>query len=106
MCVVDLFLMCRIAEYRKKMFSTTASIVKAVYETGSIITAAGIIMAVAFSGLLFSDIEVLNMVGFIMASSVIFDTFVVRTILVPAIMAISTTNSSTTPLLTHLLLHY
>src|SRR5690606_38026411 len=53
----DIFLISRIVEYRALNFYTSASVVKGVYKTGSIITGAGIIMAIAFSALSFSKVE-------------------------------------------------
>mmetsp|Transcript_9791 Transcript_9791/g.17871 ORF Transcript_9791/g.17871 Transcript_9791/m.17871 type:complete len:907 (+) Transcript_9791:219-2939(+) len=85
----DIFLVCRIAEYRTLGFTNKAAILKAVYETGGIITAAGIIMAIAFGGMLFSTTDALNQIGWILFSSVLFDTFVVRTILVPAVISLA-----------------
>ncbi|MHA1828838.1 MAG: MMPL family transporter, partial [Candidatus Heimdallarchaeaceae archaeon] len=57
--------------------------------TGGIISMAGVIMAISFSGLMFSNVWVLNEFGFILTIAVILDTFVIRTILVPAIMYIA-----------------
>eukprot|EP00471_Norrisiella_sphaerica_P012042 CAMPEP_0184504814 /NCGR_PEP_ID=MMETSP0113_2-20130426/52661_1 /TAXON_ID=91329 /ORGANISM="Norrisiella sphaerica, Strain BC52" /LENGTH=786 /DNA_ID=CAMNT_0026894473 /DNA_START=654 /DNA_END=3014 /DNA_ORIENTATION=+ len=85
----DIFLMCRVAEYRMEGYTNRASILKAVHETGGIITAAGIIMAIAFGGMLFSTTDTLNQIAWILFSSVLFDTFVVRTILVPAVLTIA-----------------
>ena len=59
------------------------------YKTGGIITAAGVIMAIAFSGLMISSLVVMKQLGFILCFAVLVDTFVIRTILVPAIMSIA-----------------
>ena len=48
--------------------------------------AAGIIMAIAFSGLLFSSQMLLNQCAFYLVFAVLIDTFVIRTVLVPSIM--------------------
>ena len=45
-------------------------------------------MAVAFSGLLMSSVGVLNQTSFFMVFSVLLDTFLIRMIMVPAIMGI------------------
>jgi uncharacterized membrane protein YdfJ with MMPL/SSD domain len=50
---------------------------------------AGIIMAISFSGMIFSNVMILNEFGFILTIAVILDTFIIRTILVPAIMSIA-----------------
>jgi len=65
-------------------FSTPDSILLGLYKTGRIITAAGVIMAIAFSGLLFSDIPSLNQLAFYLVFAVLFDTFIVRSALVPS----------------------
>lgn len=53
------------------------------------ISGAGVIMALAFTGLLFSDKLVFQQFGLLLIVSVLFDTFVVRTVLVPALMLIA-----------------
>ena len=52
------------------------------------ISAAGVIMALAFAGMLANDDKFLNEFGFIAILGVLLDTFVVRTILVPAILSL------------------
>ena len=47
----DVFLISRVLEFRLRGYTNKASIVKGLYKTGHIITAAGIIMAVAFFGI-------------------------------------------------------
>eukprot|EP00299_Pterocystis_sp_00344_P015624 c7814_g1_i1.p1 GENE.c7814_g1_i1~~c7814_g1_i1.p1 ORF type:complete len:818 (-),score=193.80 c7814_g1_i1:51-2504(-) len=84
----DCFILTRIVEFRESGFTEHASIKLAVYKTGSIITAAGTIMSIAFAGLLLSEMPLLNMCSFFIVFSVLFDTFVVRSLLVPATMAI------------------
>ena len=44
--------------------------------------------AVAFSGFLFSNVPLLNQLGLFVVLSVLVDTFVVRSLLVPAVMVI------------------
>ena len=56
--------------------------------SGPVISWAGIIMAVAYSGFLFSDIPLLNQLGFYIVFAVLVDSFVVRPLLVPALMHI------------------
>lgn len=85
----DIFLMCRVQEYRLEGYSNDASILRAAVETSGIITAAGVIMAIAFGGLLFSQTDTLNQIAWLLFSSVLFDTFIVRTVLVPAFMSLA-----------------
>jgi uncharacterized membrane protein YdfJ with MMPL/SSD domain len=58
-------------------------------KTGAIITAAGLIMTIAFAGLLLSTSALLVQFGFMLCFAVLLDTFVVRTALVPAIMHVA-----------------
>ncbi len=85
----DIFLLSRISEFRDMGFTEKASIHKGLFKTGNIISFAGIIMAIAFSGLLFSRVMVLNQFGFMLCIAVLIDTFIIRTILVPAIMSLA-----------------
>ncbi|MHA1685816.1 MAG: MMPL family transporter [Candidatus Heimdallarchaeaceae archaeon] len=85
----DIFLLSRISEYRDLGFNDRASILRGLYKTGGIITAAGIIMAISFSGLLLSTEMVMNQFGFMLCVAVLIDTFIIRTILVPAIMSVA-----------------
>ena len=85
----DIFLLSRISEFRDKGFTDKASIHKGLYKTGNVISFAGIIMAIAFSGLLLAREMVLIQFGFMLCVAVLIDTFIIRTILVPAIMAIA-----------------
>ena len=84
----DVFLISRILEFRLNEFDDDGAVLKGLYKTGGIITAAGIIMAVAFSGLLMSGELLLNQTAFILVAAVLIDTFVVRTILVPVLMGL------------------
>jgi len=85
----DIFLVSRIVEYRKLGFSDRASVFRGTTKTGGIISGAGIIMSLAFSGLCFSDKLLMQQFGVLLIVSVLFDTFVVRTILVPAMMLVA-----------------
>ena len=58
---------------------------RAVVATGPIITSAGIILAGTFAAMMFGEITTLAQLGFSVAVGVLIDTFVVRTMLVPAI---------------------
>jgi uncharacterized membrane protein YdfJ with MMPL/SSD domain len=82
----DIFLISRIAEYRMRGLSDRDSIVYGVAKTGGIISGAGLIMAIAFSGLLFAPKLMLQQFAVLLIVSVLLDTFVVRTVLVPAMM--------------------
>eukprot|EP00441_Pelagodinium_beii_P008701 CAMPEP_0197692074 /NCGR_PEP_ID=MMETSP1338-20131121/110595_1 /TAXON_ID=43686 ORGANISM="Pelagodinium beii, Strain RCC1491" /NCGR_SAMPLE_ID=MMETSP1338 /ASSEMBLY_ACC=CAM_ASM_000754 /LENGTH=535 /DNA_ID=CAMNT_0043274697 /DNA_START=254 /DNA_END=1861 /DNA_ORIENTATION=- len=82
----DIFLISRIVEFRLDGYSDRASIILGVANTGGIISGAGSIMAVAFSGLFFSNKLLHQQFALLLVTSVLLDTFVVRTVLVPALM--------------------
>ena len=84
----DIFLFSRVYELRKSGMSDRMAINKAVEVSGPVISAAGVIMALAFAGMLANDDKFLNEFGFIAILGVLLDTFVVRTILVPAILSL------------------
>lgn len=65
-----------------------SSVIRTVRSTGGVITAAGLIFAASMSGLLFSSIGTVAQGGFIIGIGILIDTFVVRTITVPAIAAL------------------
>jgi len=84
----DIFLICRVSEYRQLGLPTRQAIAYGLAQTGPIITAAGAVMALAFAGLLFSAEPTLNELSFYLVFAVLFDTLIIRTILVPALMSI------------------
>jgi RND superfamily putative drug exporter len=55
-------------------------------ETGGIITAAAAIMIAVFAGFLLADARVVKMVGLGLGGAIFIDAFVLRTVLVPAVM--------------------
>jgi RND superfamily putative drug exporter len=63
-------------------------IIRTLGSTGGVITAAGLIFAASMCGLLFSSIGTVVQGGFVIGVGILLDTFVVRTITVPAIAAL------------------
>ena len=61
-----------------------SGVIRTVSQTGGVITAAGLIFAASMIGLQFSSITTLAQIGFIIASGILLDTVLVRTITVPA----------------------
>ncbi len=57
-------------------------------ETGRVISAAGAIMALVFASFILGDERVIKLFGLGLASAILIDAFVIRTILVPALMHI------------------
>lgn len=63
-------------------------IIRTLSSTGGVITAAGLIFAASMGGLLFSSIGIVVQGGFVIGIGILLDTFVVRTITVPAVAAL------------------
>jgi RND superfamily putative drug exporter len=61
-----------------------SGVIRTVTQTGGVITAAGLIFAASMIGLQFSSISTLVQIGFIIAAGILLDTFLVRTVTVPA----------------------
>ncbi len=63
-------------------------IIRTLSSTGGVITAAGLIFAASMCGLLFSSIGTVVQGGFVIGVGILLDTFLVRTITVPAVAAL------------------
>jgi putative drug exporter of the RND superfamily len=61
-----------------------SGVIRTVGSTGGVITAAGLIFAAAMFGLLFASIGTIVQVGFVVGTGILLDTFLVRTVTVPA----------------------
>ena len=83
----DIFTIERIKENVWNGYKTNDAISMGIGKTARIITGAGMIMMIAFGGLMFSNTYILIQFGFVLAFGVLLDTFVVRTLLVPALMS-------------------
>jgi RND superfamily putative drug exporter len=64
--------------------STRYGVIRTLASTGGVITAAGLIFAASMWGLLFSSIGTVVQGGFVIGAGILLDTFLVRTVLVPA----------------------
>jgi RND superfamily putative drug exporter len=64
-----------------------SGVIRTMGSTGGVITAAGLIFAASMFSLLFSSISTLVQAGFVVGVGVLLDSFLVRTITVPAIAA-------------------
>lgn len=78
-----IFLMSRAREEARK-FGTREGMLRALTATGPVITSAGIILAGTFSVLMTLPVTFAFNIGFMVAVGILLDTFVVRTIMVPA----------------------
>lgn len=85
-CDYEVFLTTRIREFRSLGYTDDAAVIRGFYRSGGVITTAGIIMVIAFGSLVLSSQMLLVECGFLLAWSVVLDTFVVRSLLSPALM--------------------
>jgi putative drug exporter of the RND superfamily len=78
-----IFLMGRVRE-EARLYGTREGVLRALTATGPVITSAGIILAGTFSVLMTLPVTFAFNIGFMVAVGILLDTFVVRTIMVPA----------------------
>jgi len=81
----NIFLMSRVREETEKEKNVKRGVELASTYTGSIITSCGIILAGTFAALAVSPLKMLLQIGVAVAIGVLVDTFIVRSLLVPAI---------------------
>ena len=81
----NIFLMARVREEAQR-YGTRPGMVRGLAVTGGVITSAGIVLAGTFSVLASLPLIFLTEIGFIIAFGVLLDTFIVRSVLVPALV--------------------
>jgi putative drug exporter of the RND superfamily len=81
----NIFLMARVREETQR-FGTREGMLRGLAVTGTVITSAGIVLAGTFSALAVLPLVSLTEIGFVIAFGVLLDTFVVRSIIVPALV--------------------
>jgi RND superfamily putative drug exporter len=80
----NIFLMARVRE-ETLHHGTRAGMLRGLAVTGAVITSAGVVLAGTFSALAVLPLVFLTEIGFIIAFGVLLDTFLVRSVLVPAL---------------------
>eukprot|EP00928_Gymnodinium_smaydae_P038162 TRINITY_DN26371_c0_g1_i2.p1 TRINITY_DN26371_c0_g1~~TRINITY_DN26371_c0_g1_i2.p1 ORF type:complete len:850 (+),score=202.19 TRINITY_DN26371_c0_g1_i2:253-2802(+) len=85
----DFFLFERVYDFRKAAFGDRESIQLGLAATGGTITAAGMILGCTFVSQLFAVLPTMNQTGFVYVFSIVVDTFVVRTVVVPALLSLT-----------------
>ncbi len=80
----NIFLMTRVRE-ESKLHGTREGILRGLASTGGVITSAGLVLAATFAALGVLPILFLAQISFIVAFGVLLDTFLVRSLLVPAL---------------------
>jgi RND superfamily putative drug exporter len=81
----NIFLMARVRE-ETLHHGTRTGMIRGLAVTGGVITSAGIVLAGTFSVLGVLPLVFLTQIGFVVAFGVLLDTFVVRSVLVPALV--------------------
>lgn len=82
----DLFLFVRVFEYRSEGFDNLSAVKRAVAETGPVITTAGTLMVCSFFCIMCSHTVFLRTMGFIFTVGVLFDVYIVRTMIAPVFL--------------------
>ena len=82
------FLLGRIKELRDAGLPDREAVVGGLAKTGSVVTAAAILLAVAIGAFSTSSISFIQQIGVATATGVLIDAFVVRALLVPSLMAL------------------
>ena len=85
----ELFLVSRVREARRSGFGEADAIVEGVARTGGVITSAAAIMIVVFGAFMFSDVLLIQMLGFALAVAVLIDATVVRMAIGPALLRLA-----------------
>lgn len=67
---------------------TTQGMVRAVSATGAVITSAGIVLAAVFCVLGVLPLITLTQIGIVVGLGILLDTFVVRTVVIPALFSL------------------
>ncbi len=83
----NIYLMSRIREEARQA-PLREAVVRALSRTGPVITSAGLILAGTFSALMTLPLQDLLQLGFAVAAGVLIDTFITRTLIVPALVAL------------------
>ena len=81
----NIFLMARVREETQR-HGTRDGMLRGLAVTGGVITSAGIVLAGTFSVLAVLPLVFLTQIGFVIAFGVLLDTFIVRSVLVPALV--------------------
>lgn len=81
----NIFLMTRVRE-ESLVHGTRTGVLRGLAATGSVITSAGLVLAATFAALAVIPILFLLQLAFIVAFGVLLDTFIVRSLLVPALV--------------------
>ena len=84
----EVFLVSRIREAHAHGADANTAIVSGFRNSSRVVSAAAMIMASVFAGFIGADVALIKMIGFGLAIAVLFDAFIVRMTIVPAVLAL------------------
>jgi RND superfamily putative drug exporter len=84
----EVFLVSRIREAHAHGEPAGAAVVTGFRHSARVVVAAALIMIAVFAGFVGADLAMIKMIGFSLATAVLFDAFVIRMALVPAVLAL------------------
>ncbi len=84
----EVFLVSRMREYYEHTGDAAGAVTQGVARSGRVVSAAALIMASVFGSFIFDGDPIIKSIGFALAIGVLFDAFVVRMTIVPAVMAL------------------
>lgn len=82
----EVFLVSRMREAYSHTGNARQAVLAGVRDSGGVVTAAGLIMIVVFTGFMMADDPMTKVIGLALAFGVLFDAFIVRMMIVPAVM--------------------
>src|SRR6185437_1210193 len=85
----EVFLISRMKEYQDEGLDNEAAIAGGMQQTGRIITAAALLMSIVFLSLVSSSISFMKLFAVGLALAVLLDAFIIRGLLVPAVMKLA-----------------
>ncbi|WP_242613197.1 MMPL family transporter [Herbihabitans rhizosphaerae] len=96
----EVFLVSRMCEAHSRGEPARQAIVTGFRHSARVVVAAALIMIAVFAGFVGADLAMIKMIGFGLATAVLFDAFVVRMALVPAVLALLGERAWTLPRVT------
>jgi RND superfamily putative drug exporter len=84
----EVFLVSRMREAHAHGEPAGAAVVSGFRHSARVVVAAALIMIAVFAGFVGADLAMIKMIGFGLATAVLFDAFVIRMALVPAVLAL------------------
>lgn len=84
----EVFLVSKMREEYTRTGNAKQAVLAGMKENGTIVTAAGLIMVAVFSGFILASDPIIKQMGLALAFGVLFDAFIVRMTIVPAVMTL------------------